>query len=194
MPAPRRRQGRIAGRSARDQRTGLGIGRAERRELVGPVGRQDHQIGLQMAARHARGNRRCGGRREFRRAGALAGLIADRVAGAFIFVLRNRSWALHRAVRRHDTPDREPLARSCAGNAHPSGARGPEDHERSGFSFPSRRSGPCRRARPRRRGPGRRTLQAASAAGPSRGAPSGSGASGWRAPDSRRRRPAARRR
>jgi hypothetical protein len=50
-------QGGIAGFAARDQRTGLGVGRAIRRELVGPVGRQDHQVGLQVARRHARGHR-----------------------------------------------------------------------------------------------------------------------------------------
>ena len=57
MSRPRRRQGRIAGLALRDQRAGLGVGRAERGELLGPVGRQDHQVGLQMARRQARGHR-----------------------------------------------------------------------------------------------------------------------------------------
>ena len=50
------RQGRVARRALRDQRTGLGVRRAEHCELVGPVGRQDHEVGLQMARRHARGH------------------------------------------------------------------------------------------------------------------------------------------
>jgi hypothetical protein len=96
-----RRQGGIAGLAACDQRTRLGIGRAERRELVRPIGRQDHQIGLKVAARHSGGHR-----------GVATGsnLLAQEPRGTD---RRQGRWCVH---RRPPTRSGEP-ARSCRQDA-----------------------------------------------------------------------------